>query len=118
MIHVVSFSYRDNPTAAPGAMHHDCRHFRNPYKNTNLRMLTGISPAVQQYVLADPTAILMLSDIFKFIALGYGQDPYEQTVAFGCTGGQHRSVSMAETLHTMLSTVYIPATVTHLNLKG
>lgn len=106
---IVSFSFRDNGT--PKGAVWDCRKLRNPYNDTHLRPLNGTDPKVQEYVMADPKA-------FDFLASAINETRHGIPIAFGCTGGQHRSVTLAEILGGMLQTAHQPCTITHLNLKA
>ncbi len=80
----------------------DVRFLPNPYWQEDLRQLTGTDSAVNDYVMNQPAASNFLSDFSKL--LRNATDGYLQegkrflTVAIGCTGGQHRSVSIAENM--------------------
>ena len=80
----------------------DVRMFPNPHYESDLRELTGKDEAVAKYLRAHPEVNIMFLDIEKFIAhwlqaLVRDHRSYV-TVAIGCTGGQHRSVYLVETL--------------------
>ncbi|MFJ7668216.1 RNase adapter RapZ [Lysinibacillus sp. NPDC097195] len=78
----------------------DVRFLKNPYYVEELRPKTGLQTEVSSYVLAlEDTQILIqkLTDLFEFMVPLYKQEGKSQLViAFGCTGGQHRSVTLAE----------------------
>ncbi|KOY82324.1 glmZ(sRNA)-inactivating NTPase [Lysinibacillus macroides] len=78
----------------------DVRFLKNPYYVEELRSKTGLQTEVSSYVLAlddTQTLIQKLTDLFDFIIPLYRQEGKSQLViAFGCTGGQHRSVTLAE----------------------
>ncbi|WP_341300312.1 RNase adapter RapZ [Lysinibacillus sp. FSL H8-0500] len=78
----------------------DVRFLKNPYYVEELRFKTGLQTEVSSYVLAlddTQTLIQKLTDLFDFIIPLYRQEGKSQLViAFGCTGGQHRSVTLAE----------------------
>ncbi|MCM3639356.1 RNase adapter RapZ [Sporosarcina luteola] len=78
----------------------DVRFLPNPYYIEDLKPLTGLQKEVYEYVLKwNDTQVLIekLTDLFKFIIPQYKNEGKSQVVvAFGCTGGQHRSVSLAE----------------------
>jgi UPF0042 nucleotide-binding protein len=80
----------------------DVRVLPNPFYDTNLRPLTGRDAPVIEYLDAQPHALELLNDIRTFIEKwlpAYKNDNRSYlTVAIGCTGGQHRSVYMAEHL--------------------
>ena len=78
----------------------DVRFLKNPYYVEELRYKTGLQTEVSSYVLAsDETQQLItkLTDLFAFMVPLYRKEGKSQLViAFGCTGGQHRSVTLAE----------------------
>lgn len=89
MIRVMSFSYRRGTPKADVVF--DCRKLRNPHLDPRLRDFNGKDIAVQAYVMQDGNAPLMLGDALEAAQEG-------MTIAFGCYGGKHRSVAMAEKL--------------------
>lgn len=80
----------------------DVRCLPNPHYDPALRPLTGRDPAVIDFLANEPEVIRMRDDIARFVADWlpcYIRDNRSYlTVAIGCTGGQHRSVYLAETL--------------------
>lgn len=78
----------------------DVRFLPNPFYIQELRPKTGLQKEVSSYVLKwGETQILIdkLTDLFKFLIPQYKNEGKSQAViAFGCTGGQHRSVTLAE----------------------
>lgn len=80
----------------------DVRALQNPYYDVTLRPLTGRDAPVIAFLDAQPNALELLVDIRNFIAKwlpSFKNDNRSYlTVALGCTGGQHRSVYMAERL--------------------
>jgi UPF0042 nucleotide-binding protein len=80
----------------------DIRCLPNPYWVQPLRPLTGLDPAVCEYLAADPAVQEMFDDLCRFLErwLPRFEEDHRayMTVAIGCTGGQHRSVYMAEAL--------------------
>ena len=80
----------------------DVRCLPNPHYDPDLRPLTGKDQPVVDFLEAQGEVILMRDDIHRFIATwlpGYIRDNRNYlTVAIGCTGGQHRSVYIAEWL--------------------
>jgi len=85
----------------------DVRFLPNPHWVDELRPQTGQSPAVRDYVLAQPGATEFLGlyhRLLKLVADGYIREGKRyMTVAIGCTGGKHRSVAIAEALAGLLS---------------
>lgn len=80
----------------------DVRMLPNPYYDLTLRPLTGRDAPVQAFLQAQPEASDLLHDIRSFIEKwlpSFSRDNRSYlTVAIGCTGGQHRSVYLAEQL--------------------
>jgi RNase adapter protein RapZ len=80
----------------------DVRAIPNPYYDLALRPLTGRDAPVIAFLDAQPSATDMLEDIKNFVAKWLPSFKTDNrsylTVAVGCTGGQHRSVYMAERL--------------------
>lgn len=80
----------------------DVRCLSNPHYDKNLRPLSGKDDEVQQYIQADARSDALINDIESYLRKWLPSYLNEQrsyvTVAIGCTGGQHRSVYVAETL--------------------
>ena len=80
----------------------DVRCLPNPHYEPQLRSLTGRDAAVVGFLEAQPDVERMYRDILRFVAdwlPAYIRDSRSYlTVAIGCTGGQHRSVYLAERL--------------------
>ena len=78
----------------------DIRFLPNPFYIQDLKPKTGLQKEVSDYVLKwGETQMLIekLTDLFKFLIPQYKNEGKSQVViAFGCTGGQHRSVTLAE----------------------
>ena len=85
----------------------DVRFLPNPYYEENLRSHTGQEAEVQAYVHQGGTAELFLGklyDMLEFLIPNYVQEGKNQLViAIGCTGGKHRSVTIAEAVYQYLS---------------
>ena len=103
---LMSFSYRRGVPRQADAVH-DVRFLANPYWTPALRPLDGRDPRVAAHVAADPRhdpfrdACLALLDVVLPAHAAEGRACY--TLAFGCTGGQHRSVAMAESIGAALA---------------
>lgn len=105
-VSVQSFSYkRGLPTGADLVF--DCRFLRNPYWDQSLRTLDGRDAAVHDHVAADPRHAAFTGQVTQLIETllpAYRDEGKTHlTVAFGCTGGQHRSVAVAEKLSSHLA---------------
>jgi UPF0042 nucleotide-binding protein len=95
----------------------DCRFLPNPYWVDDLRPLTGLDDQVREYVLAQPITAEFLVEIESLLAMllpAYVSEGKSYlTVAFGCTGGRHRSVVIAESVAAALRARGIDLRVTH-----
>lgn len=80
----------------------DVRCFPNPFYIDELKPKTGNDKEVQDYVMSFPKAVTFmdkLNDMMEFmIPLYIEEGKVSLTVAIGCTGGKHRSVTMANKL--------------------
>jgi RNase adaptor protein for sRNA GlmZ degradation len=87
----------------------DARFLDNPYWVPELKPLDGREPAVREYVLGQPAASCLLdgleATLAPLLAEYRSRGRSELTVAFGCTGGRHRSVVLAQELARRLSTL-------------
>lgn len=94
----------------------DVRFLPNPYYVESLRSKTGLDEDVSSYVLKyDETKALIekLMDLFEYMIPLYQKEGKTQLViAFGCTGGQHRSVTLAEYFGNHLDQ-FAPTVITH-----
>ncbi len=100
-IHVMSFGFKHGiPTEADFVI--DVRCLPNPYWVENLRTKTGLDDEVINYVFSfDESKKLLdkLIDMLDFLNPLYIKEGKSQIVfAIGCTGGNHRSVAIAEAL--------------------
>ena len=99
----------------------DVRCIPNPYWNSELRELSGKDARVIEFFSNKADAIRMIEDIKGFIENWLPQFQTENrtyiTVAIGCTGGQHRSVFIAETLAEYFKNHPLNIQVRHRELK-
>ncbi len=99
----------------------DVRCLPNPYWQPGLQVLSGLDSQVIRYLSALPEVQKLLSDIHHFIEtwipLFEADNRSYLTIGIGCTGGQHRSVYMVETLAKMLKKTITNTQVRHRELK-
>ena len=123
-VQVSSFSYKVGmpKTSSPhgGGYVFDCRGILNPGRYDAYKHLTGNDEMVRQFLEREtmmPDFMNYVNAILSIHVEDYINKGFEQiSVAFGCTGGQHRSVYAANKLAEYLINRYnIDATVTHLN---
>lgn len=113
---VESFGYKNGiPTGADFVF--DLRSLPNPYWTLELRGMSGLDEEVISFLDAQPTFVRMQADILEFLKRWipeYGRVHRAYlTVAIGCTGGQHRSVCMAEKLASSLRKFHEPVLTRH-----
>lgn len=98
----------------------DMRFLHNPYWDLDLRPLTGRDSAVSDYIRQDPAYEAALSQIEALILTllpRYGAEGKSYiTIAFGCTGGRHRSVHVAERVAALLAKSGFAPTLSHRDL--
>ncbi|MCB1399643.1 MAG: RNase adapter RapZ [Rhodobacteraceae bacterium] len=96
-----SFSYKRGVPRGLDMMF-DCRFLANPHWVPALREGDGRDAAVAQYVADDPrfeTFFTMVRDLLLFLLPAHREEGKSHVaVGFGCTGGQHRSVAVAESM--------------------
>ncbi len=80
----------------------DVRFMENPYYVDELRHLSGLTPAVREFVMRQPIAqrfFELLTDYLDLTIPGFRNEGKTRlTIAVGCTGGYHRSIVLAEEL--------------------
>ena len=116
---VTSFGYaRGLPSNADLVF--DMRFLRNPHWNEALRPGTGLDADVGAYVAADPAYEAAMAQIESLILLLLPRYRAEGkayvTIAFGCTGGRHRSVHVAERIASRLRAEGFSPTIAHRDL--
>jgi len=113
---IVSFGYKHGlPLDVDIVL--DCRFLPNPHWNNELRPFTGLDEPVRAFVLARPDAVEFLDrleDLCSFLLPAYALEGKSYlSIALGCTGGQHRSVVIAEELAKRISAQGFSPTVHH-----
>ena len=105
LVTCVAFGYKNGlPDGASWVV--DVRLLDNPYWVEELRPLDGHDPRVRDYVLKQPAAKTLLDNLERTLVAaipdyrGHGRS--QLVVAFGCTGGRHRSVAMADEMASRL----------------
>jgi UPF0042 nucleotide-binding protein len=98
----------------------DLRFLPNPYWVDELRPLSGLDDPVRDYVLGQSQAENFLEKYEELVAIltdGYlREDKHFLTLAFGCTGGRHRSVAMSEAFAESLRARGVRTLVVHRDL--
>lgn len=105
-ITVLSFGFKYG-IPADSDLVFDVRFLPNPYYVEGLRAKTGNDAEIKEYVLQFPEAhefLGKLTDMLNFLIPNYIAEGKNQLViSVGCTGGKHRSVTLANELHKSLS---------------
>jgi len=119
-VSVVSFGFKHGIPLDVDTMF-DVRFIPNPYYDEALRPLTGRDEPVRQFVL-DQTAtqdfLGRVEGLFESLIPAYRNEGKSYlTIAIGCTGGQHRSVAIAEALSLRLANRGVAARVAHRDIE-
>lgn len=99
----------------------DVRCLPNPYWQAPLRMQTGYSPDVIHFLKNHKDVQLMVEDIFQFLHNWIPRFEADNrsylTVGIGCTGGQHRSVYVAEQIAKKAQELHINIQTRHRDIE-
>ena len=120
-VNVMSFGYaRGLPRNADLVF--DMRFLRNPHWDEQLRSGTGLDAEVADYIRADPAyddAMALLERLLATLIPRYQAEGKSYvTIAFGCTGGRHRSVHVAEHIAAFLREIGYAPGVIHRNMTS
>ena len=101
----------------------DVRFMPNPYYEESLRRKTGNDADVRAYVMnSEGSRQFMdkLSDLIKFTTKQFieNEDRHQLVVAIGCTGGRHRSVTIANELYQEMSDLPYSVRVFHRDIAN
>jgi UPF0042 nucleotide-binding protein len=120
LISLLSFGYR---FGIPGDadLIFDVRFLPNPHFIARLRPFSGRDPKVARYIRSFPQTgefLKRIESLLAFLLPHYIQEGKSYlTIAFGCTGGRHRSVMLAESVRRALAKHKYPAKVTHRDIN-
>ena len=119
VINFMSFGYKHGmPTEADWVI--DVRFIPNPYYVSSLKRLTGNNKKVAQYVMKQDVTkefVNRIQEIITRLVPCYVKEgKYSLTVAFGCTGGQHRSVTLANEFYKIFTSQGWRVTLEHREL--
>lgn len=99
----------------------DCRFLPNPHWIDELRPLTGLDEPVRQYVLRQEAAtelLVRLDGLLELLMPAYvAEGKAYLTIAFGCTGGRHRSVAIANEVGALLRNRGFAPTIVHRDVE-
>jgi len=121
LISCVSFGFREG-VAEDADLVFDVRFLPNPHFVPEFRPLTGRDPRVARYIRSFPQTrefISRISDLLVYLIPHYIHEGKSYlTIAFGCTGGQHRSVMIAEEVGKRLRRAGYRVKVVHRDSPG
>jgi UPF0042 nucleotide-binding protein len=109
MLTFISFSYKKGVPEEADAVF-DCRSIQNPHHVPELKPLTGRSREVQDFVSKSAAADEVMSKAADAILKN------AKTLAFGCYGGRHRSVAVAELMAKHANVYGYAVTIKHREL--
>jgi UPF0042 nucleotide-binding protein len=120
LVSVVSFGYRYGvPTDADLVF--DVRFLPNPHFVPRLRRFTGKDPKVRRYIQSFPQTaefLRRIEGLLTYLIPHYIREGKSYlTIAFGCTGGKHRSVMLAESMKKALEKRSLSAKVVHRDIE-
>ncbi|MGD9609427.1 MAG: RNase adapter RapZ [Desulfovibrionaceae bacterium] len=120
MVHVMSFGFKYGPPSEADMLF-DLRFLPNPYFVPELRERTGKEAPVRDYVLAEDPGrefLRRLREFLLYLLPLYAQEGrFRLTLAFGCTGGRHRSVAVAEAIFDTLSKAGYKISLEHRHIE-
>ncbi|MBR1664264.1 MAG: RNase adapter RapZ [Ruminococcus sp.] len=119
-IDVCSFGFKYG-TMSEADLVFDVRCLPNPFYIPELKEKTGLNKEVYDYVLSFDEAVELLDklkDLLDLLIPLYKREGKSQLIiAFGCTGGKHRSVTYAEAVGRYLQTKYGKLRITHRDIE-
>jgi UPF0042 nucleotide-binding protein len=105
MVTILSFGFKHG-IPADADLVFDVRFLPNPFYIEELKYKTGNEKEVQDYVMSFPEAEVFvdkLTDMVEFLIPNYVKEgKYQLVIGIGCTGGKHRSVTLANKLYDRL----------------
>lgn len=117
---VMSFGFK-NGVPREGDMVLDVRFLQNPHWVPALKKKTGLDKKVQNYVAADPdfkSFMRHTESMLKLLLPRYSEEgKFYFTLAVGCTGGQHRSVFVADKLVKMIAKKGFSTSIRHRDIS-
>ncbi|HZW48852.1 MAG TPA: RNase adapter RapZ, partial [Bacillota bacterium] len=120
LLHIVSFGFKFGLPVDSDLLF-DVRFMPNPYWVKELRDYTGLQASVIDYVMKWPVSRIFLNKLVEMMAFllpNYTlEGKHQLVIAIGCTGGRHRSVTVAEKLADELRLLGYSVDVTHRDIK-
>lgn len=118
-VNIMSFGYKHGMPVTANIVF-DARFIPNPYYVSSLKKLTGNNKKVSDFVLRqEVTGPFMdsVTELVQYLIPHYMKEgKYNLSICFGCTGGHHRSVALANELNRRLSSLGIRTSLEHRDL--
>jgi len=119
-LHVVSFGFKYGvPMDVDMVL--DCRFLPNPYYVEDLNPMSGLDEPVREYLFAIPATrdfVNRILELLEFLVPHFVRERKRHlTVAFGCTGGRHRSTAVAEAVAQSLRTSGHSVSIEHRDVQ-
>ncbi len=120
LVQVMSFGFK---TGLPHEVDllFDVRFLPNPFYNPEMKHCTGLQDDVRDFVMEHELTkkfVTHLDDMLDFLIPQYREEGKTQLViAFGCTGGKHRSVALAQYTYNRLLSLNIRSSVIHRDME-
>lgn len=110
-VKIISFGYKHNNTIDGLNLLYDVRFLTNPYWDESLRFFTGQDKQVQDYIFKTKEGKEFIENLKNVISSSLNEwkntkRSEKYIIGFGCTGGEHRSVAVAEVIYNFIKNVY------------
>ncbi len=119
-VNIISFGFK-NGLPLDADLVFDVRFLPNPYYESELRELSGCDQAVKDYIFGHKDSgdfVEKLIDMLTFLLPRYSDEGKAAlTIAFGCTGGHHRSVAIAEEIGEKIIQLGYPVNIRHRDIE-
>ena len=120
LVSLVSFGYKYG-LPSDSDLVFDVRFLPNPYFVPRLRAFTGKDAKVRRFILSYPQSgqfLRRIEDLLKYLIPHYIREGKSYlTISFGCTGGKHRSVMLAEALEKTVKKLGYSTKVIHRDIE-
>lgn len=119
-VHIITFGFKYGVPSEADLVF-DLRFLPNPYFDKALRPLSGMDAAISEFVLGSDAGRefnARFHDFLAYLLPQYAEEGrYRITLALGCTGGRHRSVSVAESLLATLKKKGYSVSIEHRHME-
>jgi UPF0042 nucleotide-binding protein len=120
VLEIQSFGFRYGIPMESGVVM-DVRFLPNPFFISELKPLSGLDPPVRDFVMGQPETAVFINHFYPLLQMlipAYQREGKAYvTISIGCTGGRHRSVSIAEATAEYLRSSFPAVRVTHRDIE-